>query len=277
MTNILYTSDFMVDEVLGGGELNDYELCKLLQNNYSIDKVKCSKLTKEMIDNKFLIVSNFVTMSPKIKNYITNNCRYIIYEHDHKYLKNRNPGVYDNFIAPKDQIVNYDFYKNAKLVLCQSSLHKNIMERNLGINNVFNLSGNLWSKESLGLMKELSSDEKVKKYSILNSNNWHKNTQETIFYCKKKNIDFELIGSQNYDDFLKLLSRNSHFIFLPKTPETLSRVVVEAKMMGVKVVTNKRVGATHEDWYGLDSNQILETMIAKRQEIFNKVVEVMNE
>ena len=34
---------------------------------------------------------------------------YLIYEHDHKYLSSRNPADFDNFQAPKEEIINYDF------------------------------------------------------------------------------------------------------------------------------------------------------------------------
>ena len=74
--------------------------------------------------------------------------------------------------------------KMQKLFL-SSSFHKNIIEKNLKINNVFNVSGNLWSVDSLETMRLLSK-EKEDCYSILNSRIEHKNTREAAFYCEKE-------------------------------------------------------------------------------------------
>ena len=84
-----------------------------------------------------------------------NNKKYIIYEHDHKYLKTRDPANYPNYKAPESDIINIDFYKSAKKVLCQSSFHKSIIEKNTQLNNVQNLSGNLWSDYSLQIMEKI--------------------------------------------------------------------------------------------------------------------------
>ena len=53
---------------------------------------------------------------------------YIIYEHDHKYLKNRNPSIFPDFKAPPHMIINERFYRCAKAIFCQSE----IMPRSLG-------------------------------------------------------------------------------------------------------------------------------------------------
>jgi hypothetical protein len=71
------------------------------------------------------------------------------------------------------------------------------------------------------------------------------------------------------------LGENGKFIFLPKTPETLSRIVVEARMMGMSVVTNKLVGATREDWFSLKGEDLIELMVNKRQEIPKTLEEIL--
>ena len=47
-------------------------------------------------------------------------------------------------------------------------------------------------------------------------------------------------------------------MFFPKTPETLSRVIVESRMMGMSVITNNLVGATKEDWYALKGEELID-------------------
>jgi len=277
---ILYVSDFFLGDVIGGGELNDNELCSILESmSIEIKKIRSSKLSVDQVrkhrDYK-LIISNFVNLNKSVIDEITNSYTYVIYEHDHKYLKSRNPADYEDFIAPDTEIVNKEFYKNAKAVFCQSSFHKKIMYSNLKIDNIINLSGNLWSEGSLRVIETLSKKEKQNKYSILNSQTWHKNTRETSFYCEKKGFEYNLISSPDYNEFLSMLSNNDKFIFLPKTPETLSRIVVEARMMNIKTITNKNVGASYEDWYKLRGEELINLIREKRTEIPSKVLEAFH-
>ena len=99
------------------------------------------------------------------------------------------------------------------------------------------------------------------------SQNWHKNTADAIKYCRAKNIDFELILQCSYKDFLTKLGKYNKFIFLPKTPETLSRIVVEARMMGMTVIGNQNIGATKEDWFRHKGAPLIKIMKDKRSQI----------
>ena len=265
-SDFLYISDFFLSDVVGGGELNDHELCnaldchKIYSNRVTVEFLKRIPPTK-------IIVSNFINLTRDCIDELTHNHQYIIYEHDHKYLKNRNPAEFDSYKAPPDQLINVDFYKNAKAVFCQSSFHEEIIKKNLDISTTCNVSGNLWSLDSLEVLKVLARKEKRDRFSILNSPTWHKNTATTAFYCDKKGFDYDLISSPDYNKFLSMLSSNDKFIFLPKTPETLSRVVVEARMLGVKVLTNKNVGAVYEPWFAMKGEELIEFMINKRDVI----------
>ena len=276
MSEFVFIADFFVDEVPGGGEMNNDQVCLLLENlGHKVEKIKCIHVTPKTLERDVnYIVANFISLSEECKTILQNKNKYIIYEHDHKYIKNRNPAHYRGFVAPKDQIVNFDFYKNAIAVLCQSEFHKGIATANLSLSNIISLGGNLWTEESLQLMSDISSKEKQDKFSIMASQNWHKNTQGAVRYCKVKNLEFDLILQCPYEDFLKKLSENSKFLFLPQTPETLSRIVVEARMMGMTVFTNNNVGATNEDWFKLKGEDLIGIMRNKREEIPNKIIEI---
>ena len=248
----------------------DVATAKVRSNKVTVDYLKKEK-------NCFFIISNFINLSEDSKQYLIDNCAYIIYEHDHKYIRSRNPALYKDFIAPQSEIINLSFYKQAKAVICQSIFHRDIIKRNIDIDNIQTISGNLWPEDSLNIMRILNKKEKKDCYSIMNSLIPHKNTRNTIFYCEQKQHNFELIQSSNYQEFLTFLSNNDKFIFLPKTPETLSRVVVEARMMGLKVTTNKNVGATYESWFRLKGEELIEVMNGKRKAIPDMIMKVFNE
>jgi len=278
--NIFYISDFFAEEIVGGGELNDQELINLLKNEFILDKYKSNIISEDVIKNNkeaIFIISNFINLSDRCKEYLQKNCKYIIYEHDHKYLKSRNPGLYPGFKAPQQEIINKIFYLNAKKVICQSKFHLDIIKKNLDINNLINISGNLWSVESLDLLRNIGKNKKKERCSIMNSSIKHKNTLGAIRYCKIKGREYKLIENSVHSSFIRDLGSSSTFVFFPETPETLSRIVVEARMLGMKTITSKNIGAIHEEWFSLKGEELIEYMTEKRGEILNKIIEVINE
>ena len=280
MSDIVFIADFFAEQIAGGGELNNQELILTLQrHSHDVTKINshnCSPhILQTISDDTGFIIANFINLSEECKQILIKDKRYIIYEHDHKYIKTRNPAEYTDFIAPADHIINYDFYKNALAVLCQSDFHLNIVKSNLKLENIQSLGGNLWSDDSLGVIRELSKIDKEPTYAIMSSDNWHKNTSGAIKLCKTKQWDYILIAPCEYTDFLYRLGRNKKFVFLPKTPETLSRIVVEARMMGMSVITNGLVGATKEPWFDMKGEELIQFMINKKKEIYNIVKETL--
>ena len=111
----IFIADFFADEIIGGGELNNEEVIgELLSLGHDVSKIKSNVVSPEFLegehDTKF-IVANFWLLSEESRQALR-GMNYTIYEHDHKYLKTRNPAYYEQFKAPKEHIVNYDFYKH---------------------------------------------------------------------------------------------------------------------------------------------------------------------
>ena len=275
MSRVCIISDFFSNHVLGGGELNDAELIGILrERSFQLESVQSHLVTVDFLKKRedvFYIVSNFCNLNQQCRNYLADELQYLVYEHDHKYLLTRNPADYKDFIASKSSLLNYNFYKSAKAIICQSNFHKGIAESNLGLDNIVSVGGNLWSKEVLEKLRELSRKEKAERYSILNSNIPHKNTSKTVAYCEHKGYDYDLVSDNSYYAFLEKLGANKTFIFFPQTPETLSRVVVEARMMGMSIMANNLIGATQESWFSLKGEELIDYMIEKREEIGNLV------
>ena len=282
INKIIYISDTRYPKFIGGGEINDYELLNTLENKkIVIERKLSSEVTVDFVKknkNTPFIISNFILLDERCKEQLQkSDVKYAVYEHDHKYLTDRNPAFYKNFIAPKEKIINYEFYEKAVAIFCQSAFHMSIIEKNTNLKNIINLGGNVWSDYILNKMEEFSKNEKADSCSIMESREWHKNTKEAMEYCIYKNYKYNIIPSMKYEDFLEKISKNKTFVFFPKTPETLSRVVVEAKMMGVKVVTNGLVGATSESWFRKSGVELIQAMRDKKNDIANKVISVFME
>jgi len=275
---VIFVSDLFSEDLIGGAELNDSVLIKgLADKGYEIEKLKCSEISDEQIVvNDLFIISNFTMLSQRHKNMIMLK-KYIIYEHDHKYIKSRNPSVYPGFIAPKSELINIEFYRKAFRVVVLSEICKEVIEKNLLINNVVNIGCSLWSKEKLDFIRSLQGGTKKQKYCIINSPNPIKGTKEAISFCKSKNLDYELIGPLPEKEILIELSKYQYFVFIPQVLETLSRITVEAKMLGCKVLTSsKLIGAASEDWfkyYGIDLLDIITNRVSKAIDTIAQLLE----
>tara|TARA_R110002020_G_scaffold160473_3_gene344932 strand:+ start:2997 stop:4619 length:1623 start_codon:yes stop_codon:yes gene_type:complete len=278
MRKILFVADWFAEHVNGGGEINNEVLINLLRRKgYTIEKRQSQTITVDFLDenkNAFYIVSNFINLSPLCREHLT-SLEYVIYEHDHKYLKSRNPALYKDFKAPGNEVVNFAFYREAKAVLVQSNFHKKIVKLNLGLDNIVNLGGNLWSDEHLTLLRTLGKRGKNDACSVMNSNIEHKNTLGAIKYCEEKEKEYDLIPPCEYRQFLARLGMNRTLVFFPRTPETLSRIIVEARMMGMSVATNALVGATSEEWFKLKGEALIQRMSDKKDEIVEVIEDLV--
>ena len=203
---ITFIADFFLAEVFGGAELVNEEIIKGLENlGYEINRVKCSNVTNEHLTENILI-SNFVHLSENIKLKLR-KCSYCIIEHDHKYVPQRDVSKYKNYMVPPNYIINRKFYKNAKYVYCQSKLHSDVVSKNLGINNVVNLSTSIWSDEHLDIIKKSICEKTISKTMILNSPNPIKNTNVCIQYCEANGIEYDLVGPLPYKDLMETMAQ----------------------------------------------------------------------
>jgi hypothetical protein len=270
---IAFLADFFVEDGLnGGGELNNDELIKLLINKGNdVKKYHTRGLSINNLPDKEtkIIVGNFIGLALEVRDYITENYSYIIYEHDHKYLKTRDPSPFKNYKAPEDQVINKEFYRNAKAIICQSRLHMKVVDRNLNLDNIVSVSGNLWSEELLDYLEEISTSQEDKEdvCSIMYSSIPNKNIEDSILYCRVNNLESEKIMPCSHKEFLTKINKNKTLVFFPKTLETLSRIVVEARMLNCRVATNKNIGATSEEWFRLKGKPLIDKMREKRLQI----------
>jgi hypothetical protein len=252
--------DFFEHEIIGGAEKNDSVLLDYLssQNKIKVKGIHTYDVEDVVDEYDFFVVSNFIRLPELVKQYLMHKKNYLIYEHDHKYIANRNPGAFKDFIAPKNMIINRDFYNAAKKVFVLSNVCKHVIEANLQISNVHSIGCSLWSESDLDMIRQINhTSGKTQEYGVLESNNTIKGTSEAIQFCSKNNIQPTLVSSPDYVEFLTRLSLCKKFIFFPQVLETFSRVCAEAKMLNCQVMTTpKLVGFFSEDYSSLSGNEL---------------------
>ena len=263
--NIIMVTDFYFSETRGGAEINAESLVdRFIQHGYNISKMKSSDVTVGFLQNhtkNLFIFSNFIFLNEECKKYAVDNLKYFIYEQDHKYIKSRNPIGYPNFIAPKEEVINTEFYNGAIRVMFLTKLSMDIFEANTGLKNTLNLHSSVWRQDELAYLRQLCNNKKDKDLAILNSPNPIKRTYDCVKYCKDNNLNYELIADGNFKNFLFKMSKFKKLLFLTGHVETCARIVVEAKMLNLSVIIQKKViGAASEKWFELSGDTLIDEM-----------------
>ncbi len=259
---------------MGGAEAFNDELINMLKlKNYDVRKINSNKISPEMIsDDHFYIVSNFMNLNEDSKNALRSK-KYIILEHDHKYVSTNDPSKFVNMVAPFEEIINRSFFEGAIAIFCQSKIHAEVLQKNLLLGTVVNLGCNLWSEERLDMLEPLIGTEKTKKNVILHSNNKNKGMPYAIQYCERNNIEYEFIMPCEYGEFIKQLAQTERVFFFPQWLESFNRVIIEARILGCKVTSNKLIGATSEPWFkNYKGKELLQFLRDKREEICDNFV-----
>ena len=284
MKKIVFIADFFIEEMAGGAEICDEILISLLRADaYDVIKFKNEDIGAKHIGlyhscGYHFIVSNFTLMSDAVSDaLIARPGSYSIMEHDHKYVKTRDPSVYKDFLAPPQDIVNRHLYTNAKNIFAQSKIQASTIRQNLNINNVRNLGMSLWTDEQLEIIESNLSNPKKPDASVLQSQNPTKNMHATIEQCKANEIPYTLIGSPNYKEFIKQLSEHESHVFVPRVLESFNRVILEARMLNCKVMTTNLNGCLSEEWFPkYKGKELIEFVRTERRRVFNDVKEAIN-
>lgn len=278
---IYFVADFFLDEVMGGAEACNEVIFESIAKDKQITKIKSEKINLDFLQkniNDNFLIANFRLLSEESKLFIQDKLKnkYIIIEHDHKYLTKSSPSEYPFFLIPEDNLINIEFYKNAKAVLAQSKLHSEVIQKNLLLENLVNLSGNCWTAEDIRVLRKKINNKKEIKYGILESNNPIKGMNNSIQYCKNKGLEYKLIKFQDYNNFIDELSRIETLIFFPQSLETLSRVAIEAKILGCKILTNKLLSVASEGFFQKNPEDILNYLEESSSRIPNIILDIFN-
>jgi hypothetical protein len=262
MKKLVFIADFFKSDLAGGGETNDDNLLDHLRQKHDVQTTRANNVSIPLLEAAdTVIVGNFVTMPEGVKGYLIGNKKYIIYEHDHKYITTRDPSRFPEFKIPRDKLVNEKFYEASYGTVVLSNVCKSILELNLPKVKVHNIGCSLWSTKTFEKIKSLSMKNKEKNLCIMKTNNPTKNYNATVEFCNSRNLAYENIHSQSHFTFLSQMSLYRKILFIPTVLETFSRLCAEAKMLNLEVMTNKRmIGFFSEECSSLSGLDLIAEM-----------------
>lgn len=253
---IVFIADFFAPPSIGGAEFSDQGLIELLSSNVHIVQTSSEQFNAEYLSAKYansvFLISNRTRMSTDVKEYLRKNCQYALLEHDHQYLLTRDPSPYLDFRAPSHLVKDKEFYETAFAVFCPSSLHKRCIEANIPKAHVVSLGTSFWCKEHMDVLRALAQKTTGKsgKVAVVDWVNPIKGKQDSLNWCTASNNTPVLIPHAPFPEFMQELWKHSILAFHPRTIETFSRIIAEAKMLGLGIATTPaKVGIFSEDGY----------------------------
>lgn len=133
--------------------------------------------------------------------------------------------------------------------------------------------GSLISTDDIELIKNHWDCEKNENYCIYHQNTWQKGLKESIDFCEKDGIPYEILPKLNYEEFIENLSKYKGLVFLPNGGDTAPRITIEAQLLGLDLIINENVEHHNETWFRAERDSIISHM----DFIKNKFLEKINE
>ena len=247
MKNIIYISDFFIDELLGGAELSDDTVIRFIESKgYNVKTIKSQTFNPIIHKADTFIISNFAGLSQENKNWFpSSGVKYMIIERDQKYVRSRNTVMYKDFIAPQSEVVNQTFYRGAHKVYCLTNHSADILLKHIDLKNVESFGTTQFSKSQFEVIENNIGKKKNSKFAIISG----KRSNKAIQYCEVNELKFDILPSMRYEDLIETLSKYTGIVFFSHAVETCCRLLVESRMLELKIVTDNRNGCTYETWF----------------------------
>tara|TARA_R100000008_G_C3583597_1_gene170426 strand:+ start:669 stop:1550 length:882 start_codon:yes stop_codon:yes gene_type:complete len=124
-------------------------------------------------------------------------------------------------------------------------------------------------------MRSLREVPKNNKYAIIQGHpGWHsqaKGVSESVSYALDHNLEYEIISTDTHDEMLDKLSAYKGLIFLPIIEDTCPRITIEAKLLGLEVITSGNSQHTTEEWWN-GSLENIENYLKERPSLFHQTL-----
>jgi glycosyltransferase involved in cell wall biosynthesis len=258
-TEIILVSDLFSTDINGGAELTTEAIFE--NTEYNIQRIYSKDVTMELLKEghkKFWIFTNFSSMNLSLIPTIIANLKYSVIEYDYKFCKYRSIEKHKHFENEDCNCANVHhgklistFYYAAKSLWFMSECQRTVYESTfpfLRDSNSFVLSS-VFSSSFFDKISGLTKNKKNDKYVVLNSQSWIKDTKAAIDWCTENNKEYELLSGFSHDEFLQKLSESKGIAYFPSGNDTCPRIIIEAKLLGCDIQTNKNTQHLNEAWF----------------------------
>lgn len=277
---VIVVSDMFADEYVGGAELTTQAVID--SSPLRVHRVKSRDLTLEMLEQgnqMFWVFGNFAEMNSQLIPSIIANLKYTVLEYDYKYCRFRSPEKHlESTKTPCDchnqlsgKMVSAFYYGSMGLWWMsekQKERYTTMFPFLLEKDNV--VLSSVFDAKTLGVIEHLKSNAPVDRngWIVLGSSSWVKGFSAAEKWCKDNSKEHEIVWNVPYDQLLLKLSRAEGFVYLPAGADTCPRMVIEAKLLGCKLVLNDNVQHRKEDWFDTDDLESIKDYLWTATKIF---------
>jgi glycosyltransferase involved in cell wall biosynthesis len=288
-TEVVFVADLFASDYVGGAELTTQALI-----DSSPCKVTCLRsreVTIELLEQghqKYWIFGNFSELNVELIPTIVANMNYSVLEYDYKYCKWRSPQKHESIEGESctdenemsGKMISAFFY-GAKSLWWMSELQMDHYHRlfpfleereNIVLSSVFDDTFFLTAK----LLIEKYKNTERTGWIVLGSTSWVKGYDDAIKWCEQNNKEYEAVWDIPYDELLEKLAQAEGFVYLPAGWDTCPRMVIEAKLLGCKLILNDNVQHKDEIWFETDDPFNTEAYLyAARDRFWNSIKSTM--
>lgn len=132
-----------------------------------------------------------------------------------------------------------------------------------------------FTKDTLLKFKSLREKPKNNKYAIIDGNGgWHtqaKGIKQSIKYANDNNLDFDLIKTETHEEMMEKMSNYKGLISFPIIDDTCPRITLEARYMGLEVITNNFSQHITESWWKASDKEALKFTSSRPTFFWDKI------
>ena len=283
-SNVVFVADAFIDEYGGGAERSTEALYEV--SPYKTFKCKSREITQELIQkgtDKFWVFFNYRTMDHNLIPLIVANLNYAIVEYDYKFCQYRSVDLHkretgNNCDCHNTQLgkIISAFLHGSEHIFWMSKKQSEIYHERFPFlkDNKQTVLSSIFSLKDLEYIERLRCAREENGWSknhwaVIDGNSWIKGVEESTKAVTETfpESTVEVIGGLSYYDLLKSLSEFHGLSFYPLGGDTCPRTVIEASLLGLKLLINNNVQHLSEDWFAGDVDAI-ESYLLGRPQIF---------
>ena len=282
---IIFVSDLFSDDHLGGAELTtDAIIDSSSYNVFRLHSKDVNEKTLSQGHDRYWIFGNFAGMNLDFLPGIISNLKYSIVEYDYKYCKYRSTEKHEAAESSPcncheemhGKMISAFYYAAKSLWWMSEKQMAKYHEKFPFLSHIKNVVlSSVFDETFFHVVSDLVKSSKEierKKWIVVGSNSWIKGTQQSVEYCEKNNIDYEIVSGLKYIDLLKKLSESVGLVFLPMGNDTCPRLVIEAKLLGCDLVLNEHVQHASEEWFSTtDGQKTLDHLYTARERFWTGI------
>lgn len=279
---VIFLADKYKETFIGGAEMAFHAVIE--QCEYEHEKVSFKDLTDDFINENIdsvWVIGNFAEAKRWHLKKIAEKCRYFLIEFDFKIVPCRNIAYHfyrflQEFNSPIPEVV--DLFKNAQQVFFMSRRQMDMIAKFVPPDKgSYTVLSSMFCREEIERLEKIMAEpeREREKYLILGNESWVKGFREALLFARKKEIDFKILfPGITHEQMLEEFKGAIGLIYLPAGEDTCPRTVIEARLLGCKMVINNNVLNHDEQWFCLPDVRVILHYLKGRVPLFWKIFNV---